>query len=336
MNDLIAEFPARVAPMLLRNALAKAELAQSQLWDAGAPPSSLGLRQVESMCSVLMAWVAIESAVNEAAFAIFKGKSFKLPKGIHRTQENRLRECIRMKLGDAHVADHEPLLTRLAAVRDIRNRLAHHSAHEQPTIHRWEGMPLPGGMGVGWMLAAPPTAYTESVLERIDPERAWQFCAAGIEVMTLVYGALKLDPALGDVIGRSSLRPDLLPSEPTIDDLMKGIPIWQLERYWRALRAAQQYTDQWWVLQPDGKRRPYHLSDDLRQETILTAFEGHPTPESLGESWQNYEDSLPPLAMKTKRIVRGENRTWVLIDPVYREWPIRQPGGPNSSDVEEP
>lgn len=334
MNGFITEHPARVAPQLLRNALAKAELAQNQIWDPGASPSILGLRQVESMCSVLMAWVAIESAVNEAIFVIFKGKGVKLAKGVLGTQENRLRECVRVALGETNVPSYEPLLARVGAVRQIRNQLTHHSAHEQPTIHRWDGIVLPGQMGVGWMLAAPPTEYRESVLERIDPERAWQFCASAIEVLTLVYDGLRLDSPLGTAIGASTLSPDRLPHEPTIDDLMRGIPIWQLERYWRALRTAQQYTEQWWVLQPDGRRRPYRFGNDLRRDTILTAFEGHPTRETLGDWWQDYEDSLPPLAIRTKQIVRDETQRWVLVDPVYREWPILLPPGSDGSDVE--
>ena len=80
---------------------------------------------------------------------------------------------------------------------------------------------------------------------------------------------------------------------------MAGIPISQIERYIRALRVGEQYTDEWWVLEPSGRRRPYRPGDDLKAETMLTAFEGEVTEEALGEYWEEYWESLSPLAVRT-------------------------------------
>jgi len=80
-----------------------------------------------------------------------------------------------------------------------------------------------------------------------------------------------------DDLDRELVDPELLPRAPTLADLMAGIPITQIERYLRALRAAEQDTNTWWVLDPDGRRRTYRPVDDLKPETILSAFEGEPT-----------------------------------------------------------
>jgi len=83
---------------MLRNALSKAELAQFQLWDRSSSPQPLGLRQVESLSSILMAWVAIEGMVNEGVHAIFGCKGPTLQSG-QSTHENKLRECLLAKFG---------------------------------------------------------------------------------------------------------------------------------------------------------------------------------------------------------------------------------------------
>jgi hypothetical protein len=314
MRDLTTKRHYRIAPQMLRNALSKAELAQFQLWDRSASPQPLGLRQVESLSSILMAWVAIEGMVNEGVHAIFGRQGPTLEPG-QSTHENKLRECLRAKVGAGSLAEWEPLLARMRDARRFRNSLVHYSPHATPAELRWEGHVVGDGFGVGWMVGGPPTSYAEGVAERIDPERAWEFCSVGVLVGAAVYGGLALEPDLGKQMGASQIPPNFLPREPTLDDLMSGIPIYQLERYWRALRVAQQYTEQWWARQPGGRTRPYRFGDDLRRETILTAFEGEPTEEALGEWWDDYCGSLPALAMKTKRIVKNVAGAWSLADP---------------------
>jgi len=107
MLDLLQQRHHRIAPQLLRNALSKAEVAQFQLWDSSAAPATLGLRQVESLASILMAWVAIEGMVNEPVHVVFQGGHPPLPQH-QRTQENKLRECLRAKVGVDALPEWEP------------------------------------------------------------------------------------------------------------------------------------------------------------------------------------------------------------------------------------
>jgi hypothetical protein len=314
MLDLVTRRRHRIAPQLLRNALTKAEVAQFQLWDSGAGSGSLGLRQIESLASILMAWVAIEGMVNEAVHEVFPGAQPPVPRG-QGTQENKLRECLRARVGSDNLGEWEPALSRLMGARRFRNSLVHYSPHESPAELGWEGRVIGDNYAVGWMLAAPPTTYKEGLAERIDPEQAWEFCSGGILVATAVYKTLALDPDLGGRIAASKIPPEFLPKHPVLDDLMNGIPLYQLERYWRALRVAEQYTEQWWVLQADGRRRPYRPSEDLKRDTMLTAFEGEPTEEKLGEWWADYCDSIPPVAVPTKRVMRNASGQWTLVDP---------------------
>ncbi len=321
MPNFVRETQHHVATIFLRNAMSKAEVARNHLWDFGAP-ERCGPRQVESLASILMAWLGIEGMVNEAVYAVFHGHE--VPGQLVRSgekrsqQEVRLRACVESISGASRVAEITSLLDRLREARLFRNRLVHYSPHKNPSKANWAGRVFGNGMAVGWMLLAPPTSYEEGLLEQIDPERACQFCAVGIQVGAIVYQALGLSPDLGARIAASSIESTLLPHAPTLVDLMNGIPIFHVERYIRALRVAEQYPEQWWVLEKDGRRRPYRLGEDLKPETILTAFEDEPTEENLGEWWDLYDASIPPLAMRTKRIVRGPSGEWQLADPEGR------------------
>ena len=60
MPDLISKQYHHVSPTFLLNSLGKARIAQDQLWEASQPLQRLALRQLESLSSVLLAWLAVE------------------------------------------------------------------------------------------------------------------------------------------------------------------------------------------------------------------------------------------------------------------------------------
>jgi hypothetical protein len=318
MPDLISKQYHHVAHGFLVAALSKARTAQDQLWDHGPAEPGSALRKIESLSSILIAWLAIEGMINEAFSIAFDDKSTTGAKHPLMLAE-KLEQCVVQKLGAERWGEYSSLRARFHQARNFRNRLVHYSSSENPSEPRWEGRDLPAGMGVAWFVGGPPTRYKEGLMEQIDPERAWEFCSVALEISQVVYVGLGLAPAIGEILASFVVDPMLLPHKPTLSGLMAGIPIWQVERYVRALRVAEQYPDEWWVLDPNGRRRPYRPGDDLKPETILTAFEGEPTEESLAEYWQEYWDALSPLAVRTKVLRRLPSGDWCL------EWPAPRP-----------
>jgi hypothetical protein len=297
-------------------AMVKAKAAQNQLWDDTQPQGRVN-RWMDSLSAVLMAWLSIEGIVNDAVLAILDKKKVAARRAKSSLYE-KLESCVVAKLDPGAWDARKDFRDGFNKARNFRNRLIHYSAAENPSEPRWDGQELPHGMGVAWFVGAPPSQYKEGLVDQIDPERAWQFCGVALDVARLVYLDLGVAPAVQPVLSATPIDSKLLPHEPSLADLMAGIPISQVERYVRALRVAEQYPDEWWVLDPNGRRRPYRAGDDLKPETILTAFEGEPTEESLGEYWQEYWDALSPMAVRTKVIRRSPSGDWCLELPPPR------------------